>query len=129
MITAPMDIVASMTQGPPLPARGGAEAFSQVLAQAARDHDRAVARDAASRLVSSVFVLPLLASMQDSPFQAPPFAPSFAEKQFQPLLNQHLADRITGAANFSLVDVIVDRLLGPESPPAAAPAAMENRHE
>jgi Rod binding domain-containing protein len=129
MISAPADIVGLMPRGRPLPAGGGAAAFSQVLQQAARDQDRAVARDAASRLVSSVFILPVLAAMRDSPFLEPPFAPTFAEKQFQPLLHQHLADRITGAANFSLVDVILDRLLGPESPPAAVPASKEDRHE
>ncbi len=121
MISSPVDIVASMPVGRTLPARSGGEPFSQVLHQAAQDRDRAVARDAATRLVSSVFIMPVLAALHDSPFLEPPFAPTFAEKQFQPLLDQQIADRIAGAANFSLVDVIVDRLLGPELPPAAGP--------
>jgi Rod binding domain-containing protein len=119
MISSPVDIVTSMPIGRTPPAHGGGELFSQVLHQAAQDHDRAVARDAATRLVSSVFIMPVLAALHDSPFLEPPFTPTFAEKQFQPLLDQQIADRIAGAANFSLVDVIVDRLLGPELPAAA----------
>ena len=38
-----------------------------------------------------------------------PFAPNISEKRFGPLMDQHIADRITKAANFPLVDVIVDR--------------------
>ena len=110
-----------MPVGRALPARHGGAAFSQVLNQAAQVQDRAVARDAATRLVSSVFIMPVLASLHDSPFVKPPFAPSFAEKQFQPLLDQQIADRIAGAANFPLVDVIVDRLLGPDVTSSPAP--------
>ncbi len=120
MIDAPLDLVSSLPVGRTLPARSGGDAFSQIL-QGAKGRDRAVARDAATRLVSSVFIIPVLAALHDSPFLEPPFAPTFAEKQFQPLLDQQIADRIAGAANFSLVDVIVDRLLGPELPLAPAP--------
>lgn len=117
MIDAPLDVVTAMPVGrAPLPGRPEG-AFAQVLAQAERGRDRAAARDAATRLVSSAFVMPVLASMHDSPFLEPPFAPTFAQKQFQPLLDRHLADRITGGANFPLVDVIVDRLLGPGPSP------------
>jgi len=121
MIDAPLDIVTSVPVGRVPSAHRGGELFSQALHQATQDQDRAVARNAATQLVSSVFIIPVLAALHDSPFAKPPFAPSFAEKQFQPLLDQQIADRIAGAANFSLVDVIVDRLLGPESPPAPAP--------
>jgi Rod binding domain-containing protein len=122
MIASPVDIVASMPAGRALPARRGGEPFSQVLHQAAQVQDRAVARDAATRLVSSVFIMPVLEALHDSPFVKPPFAPSFAEKQFQPLLDQQIADRIAGAANFPLVDVIVERLLGPDVPSTPAPS-------
>ncbi|MHC4082608.1 MAG: hypothetical protein ACYS15_12755 [Planctomycetota bacterium] len=121
MIEAPSDILASMPADGLPPVRRGGQRFSQILHQAAQQNDRAVARDAATRLVSSVFIMPVLASLHDSPFVKPPFAPTFAEKQFQPLLDQHIADRITGASNFPLVDAIVDRLLGPESPPDPGP--------
>ena len=121
MIEAPQDILASMPSVGMPPVHGGGQQFSQILDQAAQNKDRAVAREAATRLVSSVFIMPVLASLHDSPFLEPPFAPSFAEKQFQPLLDQHVADRITGASNFPLVDVILDRLLGPESPPDPGP--------
>jgi Rod binding domain-containing protein len=121
MIEAPQNILASMPAVGMPPVHRSGEQFSQILDQAAQNRDRAVARNAANQLVSSVFIMPVLASLHDSPFLEPPFAPSFAEKQFQPLLDQHVADRITGASNFSLVDAIVDRLLGPESPPDQGP--------
>ena len=123
MIDAPLDVVTSMPLNRVSPVGRSDAAFAQVLQQAAPGRDREVARDAVTQLVSSVFVMPVLASMHDSPFLDPPFAPSFAQKQFQPLLDRHLADRLTGSANFPLVDVVVDRLLGPEppSPPGATP--------
>lgn len=120
MIEAPSDILASMPADGLPPVRRGGQRFSQILHQAAQQNDRAVARDAATRLVSSVFIMPVLAALHDSPFVKPPFAPSFAEKQFRPLLDQHIADRITGASSFPLVDVIVDRLLGPAASPDPA---------
>ena len=124
MIDAPLDIVTAMPVSRLVPAGRSDAAFSQVLEQAAHGRDRATARDAATRLVASAFVMPVLASMHDSPFLEPPFAPTFAQKQFQPLLDRHLSDRITGSANFPLVDVIVDRLLGPE--PAPGPSGRLN---
>ncbi len=93
--------------------RSGAS-FSQVLGNLAGSEDRAAVREAASQLVSSTFIMPVLQSLRESPFVGPPFEPGFAEQRFQPLLDEQVADRITGAANFPLVDVIVDRLLGPD---------------
>ena len=95
--------------------RGGA-GFSAVLGRASADGDREIVRQAAAQLVASTFIMPVLQSMHDSPFLKPPFAPGFAEKQFQPLLDQQVADRLTSAARFPLIDVIVDRLMGPENP-------------
>jgi Rod binding domain-containing protein len=124
MIDAPLDVVTAMPVSRMAPAGRRDAAFAPVLEQAAQGRDRQAARDAATRLVSSAFVMPVLASMHDSPFLEPPFAPTFAQKQFQPLLDRHLSDRITGSANFPLVDVIVDRLLGPEPP--AGPGGKPN---
>ena len=98
-------------QGVSAGARTGAS-FSQVLNNLSRDAERETVREAAAQLVSSTFIMPVLESLRESPFVGPPFAPSFAEKRFQSLLDQQVADRITTAADFPLVDVIVDRLLG-----------------
>jgi Rod binding domain-containing protein len=87
--------------------------FGDVLGKAAKDQDREAVRQAAAQLVSSTFIMPVLQSMHDSPFLEAPFAPSYAEKRFQPLLDQQVADRLTSAAQFPLIDVIVDRLMGP----------------
>lgn len=68
------------------------------------------AREAAVELVSSAFIVPILERLHESPFQVEPFAPNFAEKRFAPLLDEKIADRIVGSANFKLVDAIVERL-------------------
>ena len=90
--------------------------FKAVLGKAAQDQDREAVREAAAQLVSSTFIMPVLKAMHDSPFLEPPFAPSYAEKRFQPLLDQQVADRLTNAARFPLIDVIVERLMGPARP-------------
>ncbi len=123
MITAP-SIEPAPTTGPTsfnaIVAGRGAAGFSTVLSRASAGGDREVVRRAAAQLVASTFIMPVLQSMHDSPFLKPPFAPGFAEKRFQPLLDQQFADRLTSAARFPLIDVIVDRLMGPEKPPPHA---------
>ncbi len=90
------------------------DAFSAVLTRAAGSQEREAVREAAAQLVSSTFILPVLQSIHDSPFLEPPFAPGYAQKRFQPLLDQYIADRLTSAARLPLIDVITDRLLGAE---------------
>lgn len=92
----------------------GTDAFSAVLTRAASSEDREAVREAAAQLVASTFIMPVLQMMHDSPFLEAPFAPGYAEKRFQPLLDQHVADRLTSAAGFPLIDVITNRLIGPE---------------
>jgi hypothetical protein len=69
-------------------------------------------RGAATKLVSSAFVLPMLGAMRQSAFRPTegPFAAGIGEQRFAPLLDQHLADGIVQAQHFTLVDGIVDRL-------------------
>ena len=99
----------------------GARPFAQLLQQATGGQTRReIAREAATQLVAAALIMPVLESMRDSPMLRPPFAPGLAEKRFAPLLDQQIADRIAGAANFSLVDQIVDRLLGPITPPSSS---------
>lgn len=109
----------------------GARPFAQLLQQATgRQTRREMAREAATQLVAEALIMPVLESLRDSPMLRPPFAPGFAEKRFAPLLDQQIADRIVGASNFSLVDQIVDRLLGPITPPKSsnAQASQEPSH-
>ncbi len=114
-ITTSMRVAPAAAPGVPGPSPGlQVESFESVLEQAARDEDRATVRASAAQLVSSTFIMPVLNAMHESPFMQEPFAPGFAEKRFMPLLNQKIADRITQAANFPLVDLITDRLLGPQ---------------
>ncbi len=122
--TASADLMAKFA----LPASAGAggndpggDSFAESLRKAAQTHGRPAAREAATELVASALLVPVLDAMYERPLAEPPFAPTAAEKRFAPLLSQHLADRIIGAANFPLVDLILDRLLGPEAPASEAP--------
>jgi Rod binding domain-containing protein len=94
------------------PRRG--ENFAQELVRETASGDRQQLRGAAEQLVASSFIQPILAQLRESPFAAGPFAPGLTERQFTPLLDQHLADRIVRGANLPLVDVIVERLAGPQ---------------
>lgn len=107
--------------------------FSQVLAQATRPtgSDAQAARDAAERFVAATLVNPILSQLRESNEAAAPFAPSSAEKQFRALLDAELAQRITGAAHFPLVDRVAHDLLSrtrantsPEAPTPAAPGRI-----
>jgi Rod binding domain-containing protein len=87
--------------------------FSQVLARA---DDRALtpqqqARSAAEQFVSIAMVQPLLSQLRQTNQAAPPFAPSNAEKQFQSLFDAQVAERITSAKKFPLVDAVAEQLL------------------
>jgi Rod binding domain-containing protein len=104
-------------QAPQTPARSGTQ-FNQILDHASRNHETNGLRLAATQLVSSAFIVPALASMRSSPLapKSGPLVPGTAEKRFAPLLDQHLADRITSAANFPIIESIVDRYSRAESP-------------
>jgi Rod binding domain-containing protein len=65
--------------------------------------------------VASTFIMPVLAELREGSFLAGPFARGFAERQFQPLLDQQIADSVTRGANFPLVESIVERLMGHEA--------------
>ena len=84
--------------------------FSQILADR-RQSDGQTARAAASRLVASAFIEPVLSSLREGPFAAPLFEPGPMEKRFGMMLDWQIADRITEAANFPLVDAVADRLM------------------
>jgi Rod binding domain-containing protein len=85
-------------------------AFDAVLC-GVDQHDREALQEAASKLVSTAFVMPVLESLNQSPLRPTqgPFAAGGAEKRFTPLLHQEFADRITKSANFGLIDRIVDQ--------------------
>lgn len=83
--------------------------FEQTLARSSAN--REALEGAATEFVSSAFIMPVFAAMQQSTLRptSGPFAVGDAEKRFSPLLHQHLADRLTKASKLSLVDAIVDR--------------------
>lgn len=81
----------------------------------------AAAREAAEQIVSVTLVQPLLMRLRESNMAAPPLAPSRGERQFQSLMDAHVAQEVVKAANFPLVDELARRLLR-DATPAAAPA-------
>ncbi len=127
--TASIDVMAKLARPGPAGAVGaeqGGKSFAKSLQKAAQAHGRPAARQAATELVASALLVPVLDAMYERPFAKAPFAPTAAEKRFAPLLSQHMADRIIGAANFSLVNTILDRLLGPETPAPEAPSESDH---
>jgi Rod binding domain-containing protein len=105
--------------GPPPPAADFSAMLRDAAARPASDAAAAPRSAqltaAASQLVSSAFIMPVLQALRDSPFNDGPLAPGAAERRFMPLLDQHLADRVAQASGFALVDVIVKRLSRPEA--------------
>lgn len=86
--------------------------FARTLDEAVHRSDRQSLRDAAAALVASALLTPAMSALEHSPFRGDgPFAAGPAERRFAPLLYQRLADEVSKAANFPLVDQIVDRLV------------------
>jgi Rod binding domain-containing protein len=67
------------------------------------------AREAAEGLVSTSLIIPILKQVRESNNAAPPFGPTQAEKQFGALLDNQLADEIAHAAQFPIVDRMVEQ--------------------
>ncbi|MHA7813652.1 MAG: rod-binding protein [Phycisphaerales bacterium] len=65
------------------------------------------ARTAAEGLIATSFIKPILTQVRESNNAPAPFGPTQAEKQFGSLLDNQLADEITRAAQFPLVDRLV----------------------
>lgn len=105
--------------------------FRATLEQVAVGAERAAtARRVAAQFVADAFITPALASLRDGPF-APtegPFATTAAERQFGPMLDTILAERLTERANFPIIDTVARRLLGERgrNPVAAYTAASSS---
>jgi Rod binding domain-containing protein len=89
----------------------GRDRFASTLAAAGARLDReAMLHDAAQKLVSTALVQPLFRAMEKPSFGTEgPLMPGTGERRFMPLLHQHLADRITQAGSFPLVDAVIDQ--------------------
>ena len=95
-----------------LPAPSQAGSFEAALRRAARSAgDSETLREAATQFVATAFILPILHAVREGSFNDGPLAPGTGEHRFAPLLDQHLADRITTGARFPLVDSIVRHLI------------------
>lgn len=119
MIPMPINIQAQEILAEPKATSLGAgasttKAFQEALLKVDPALRRQKATEAATQLVSTAFILPVLEDMQEGIFRAEMFAANTVEKRFAPLLNQRIADSIAAAANFPLVEALVNHLVGPE---------------
>ncbi len=64
------------------------------------------ARRASEQLVALTFVQPVLREAREASRAAPPFAPTAIEKQFGPLMDQILSERIVRSSNWAIVERI-----------------------
>jgi hypothetical protein len=94
-------------------AAGRRASFAEQLRSAGRGKLVEEARTASEQLVSSAFILPVLAELRSSSMSEGPFAPGDTERRFGPVLDQHIADRLTQRSHFPLVDRLTEDLLRP----------------
>jgi hypothetical protein len=69
------------------------------------------AREAAEELVARSLVQPLLARMRESRDAAPPFGPGEFDKTFGGLMDAEMANRLTRAGNWALIDRVTESLI------------------
>lgn len=100
--SSPLDILARPKSAAQI--RSGINAREGVSADAKYQE----ARTAAEGLVATSFIKPILAQVRESNNAPPPFGPTQAEKQFGSLLDNQLADEIARAAQFPIVDRLVE---------------------
>ena len=67
-------------------------------------------REAAEQLVSTTMIMPVFEQLRDDSFASDLFHGGRTEKIFQQQLDQVLADRISGATRFDLVDAVYKQL-------------------
>lgn len=67
-------------------------------------------REAAEKLVSTTFIMPMFEQLRSDPLAANLFHGGRAEKIFQQQLDQVLSDRIASATSFDLVGSVYDQL-------------------
>jgi Rod binding domain-containing protein len=106
--------------------RPGAGDFRSLLARST-PVSSAEAREVAEKLVAEVFIEPVLTSLREHSRAAGPFAAGDAERRFGPMLDQHIADRVTRSARLPLVDEIARRLAAHTAHGKAADPIQETR--
>ena len=67
-------------------------------------------REAAEKLVSTTFIMPMFEQLRSDPLAANLMHGGRAEKVFQQQLDQVLSDRISSATSFDLVDSVYKQL-------------------
>jgi Rod binding domain-containing protein len=100
-------------------------ALGRAGARAQPESPEQAARAAAEQLVTQCLILPLLRQLRATNQAAPPFAPSQAEKQFGALGDAQLAQRVTRASHFPLVDRLARDLLQRAGADASGRSAAE----
>lgn len=86
-------------------------ARAQNRVQATPEDRQAAARESAEEFVAVTLVQPLLKQLRETSNAAAPFAPSSAELQFRGMMDAQIAQRVSRASNFPIVDVVARNLL------------------
>ncbi len=82
------------------------DGFARALRGEGDGHTPDEARRASEQLVALTFVQPVLREAREASRAAPPFAPTAIEKQFGPLMDQILSERIVRSSNWAIVERI-----------------------
>ncbi|MCA9302867.1 MAG: hypothetical protein KC996_01960 [Phycisphaerales bacterium] len=89
----------------------GAELNPSVVQGKSVEAQELRASEAAQKLVANTLVEPILRQLRETNNAAAPFGPTDAEKQFGPILDAQIADKIVNAADFPLVTRIKQDLM------------------
>lgn len=92
----------------------GALSVAREQDTAAQHGPRKRARDAASQLVATALVQPVLAELRSSPFKSELFHGGRGEEVFGQQLDTLLAERIAGSPGFAASDAVARQLSGGE---------------
>ncbi|MFN3168659.1 MAG: rod-binding protein [Phycisphaeraceae bacterium] len=119
MIDTPTPIATEPNQATRLAAPGrrngdpsAAPVFAGLLDRARTEGADAQAqlREAAEKLVSTTFIMPMFEQLRNDPLASNLMHGGRAEKIFQQQLDQVLSDRIAGATRFDLIDSVYNQL-------------------
>ena len=86
-------------------------------------------REAAEKFVSTSMIMPLFSQLRSSPLADNPFHGGRGESVFQQQLDQVMADRISGATRFDLVDAVykqLNKMIGGDATSAPRSAPTNN---
>ncbi|QDU72364.1 hypothetical protein [Mucisphaera calidilacus] len=108
-------------------ARANDASFVELLQRAGRVQNVAemesAVREASEKLVSGMFIEPILQQVRNGPFKSEMFSGGMAGDMFGAQLDNLMAMRMAKASNWPIVDQLVHQLMGGRVPVQSAPAS------